>query len=170
MLDRIEQQNRFGSIPTVAWRDYYWADVTRTAISFFGNGLETRSCYNKVTRFLIARIGQRRPFTRAMFRNYLKTFNPDSSLTQQLARRLSSHWRETGLRIDRLVNDLRVFDCANAPRLLAHCMDASESPFHALKAVGLEAPHDSGLAQFANHEFVDLQRRAIRRTRLRQHS
>lgn len=161
MLNQIEHQNRSGSIPTVVWRDYYWADVTRTAISFFGSGLETRTRYDKVATFLVEQIGRRRPFTRAMFRKYVETFSPDSRLTQELASGLRSHWHKTGLRIDGLVNDLGVFDCANAPRLLAYCMDASEAPFHALKDVGLEVPHGPGLPQYANHEFVDLQRRRI---------
>lgn len=141
------------------WEGFFWADATRTAISFFGNRLDAD--FPALSDFLIGQIGGNRAFTRAMFRVYIRMFDPDSDLSRRFADALEPHWKDFGLPINTLVQELRVFDLVDSPRLLAYCMDASESPFRALRQAGLDAPHGAGLPEFANREFVALQRRGI---------
>ena len=139
------------------WRDFYWADVTRTANVFLGGDLWRERRFRGLLDFLLEQIGSgaRLVYLRAMFRKYLETFDPESSLTRGLAEALRMCWRETGLPIDRLIHYFGVFDIDAAPyQKLAEYMDRVSEPFQTLRGEGIEAPHGPGLMQLAHRRFV----------------
>ena len=141
------------------WRKFYWADATQTASAFLGDNLSRDNQFADLLKFILFQIGKGSNFTflRVMFRKYLEIFDPKSTLTQQMAEKLKQCWRETGLPIDQLVRNFRIFDIDSAPHLaIARHMNAERDPFHALREEGLEAPHGTGLMRLAHQQFVSM--------------
>ncbi|MCY4255707.1 MAG: EH signature domain-containing protein [Gammaproteobacteria bacterium] len=145
------------------WSDFYWRDATQTALAFAGSDLWERRRFRDLLNLMLDQIGPNgtdgnRAYIRALFRKYLATFQSDSRLTFKLAEKLRSkeNWRETGLPIEALVNDWRIFDVKDAPRWIANRMREYKSPFAALRNVGMEAPHGAGLMQETHKIYVNL--------------
>ena len=142
------------------WREFHWADATRTAQAFFENGLWRESRYRHLMGFLILQIGPgaQPAYVRAMFRKYLELFDPnDAALTPSLARTFKQQWHECGLRADRLVRHFGIFEPdRNLASRIAIWMDGQDAPYSALRGLGMEAPHGPGLMEFVHRRFVGL--------------
>ena len=145
------------------WTDFYWKDATQTALALIGGNLWKQPRYRKLLRLLLDQIGPNgtngnRAYIRAMFRKYLATFQSASRLTVRLSEKLQSEesWRETGLPIESLVSDWRVFEVKDAPGWIANRMREHTSPFTALRNSGMEAPHGAGLMQEVHKKYVGL--------------
>ena len=140
------------------WRDFNWADATRTAQAFFGSSLWRERRFRPLLNFLIEQIGPgcNPAYVRAAFRKYLDTFDPDSDLTPRLARALGDHWRLAQLEIEYAVRYLRIFDVGAAPQKIAACMKREAVPFDALRRHGIAAPHGIGLMHEAHMRFVEM--------------
>ena len=145
------------------WSDFYWKDATQTALAIAGSDLWEQRRFRKLLSLLLDQIGPNgtngnRAYIRALFRKYLATFQSASRLTVRLAAKLQSeeNWRETGLPIESLVSDWRVFDVKDAPRWIANRMREHKSPFAALRNAGMEAPHGAGLMQEVHRKYVGL--------------
>ena len=139
------------------WRDFCWADATRTMRALIDSKLWREERFDELLRFLVAQVGPgvNRPFIRTMFRKYLDTFDPESKLTRGLAPVLKENWTEADLRIGPLVHRLRIFDLdTSPPQTIAAHMDSQDEPFHALREAGMEAPHGPGLMAAAHLRFV----------------
>ena len=139
------------------WNEFFWPDVVRASIALIDSGLWRKKRYERVLEFLLAQVrpGVNRPYLRTLFRKYLDTFDPESRLTQGLARVLKDRWRETALPIDDLVTQFRIFDIDPSPGLvIAEFMIDQDQPFAALQRLGVEAPHGEGLMAAAHGLFV----------------
>jgi len=143
------------------WQGFYWADATRTALTFLGSGLWREKRFAPLLDFLLDQVGPggNRVYTRAMFRKYLETFDQRSILTRQFAERLAHAFEDDTLRmadmpIGPLVHHLHVFDVDYAPQAIATHMETHAPPFRALRDAGVEAPHGDGLMQRAHRLFV----------------
>lgn len=151
------------------WSDFYWKDATQTALAITGSDLWQQRRFRKLLSLLLGQIGPNgtngnRAYIRALFRKYLGTFQSASRLTVRLAANLQSeeNWRETGLPIESLVSDWRIFNVKDAPRWIANRMRERKSPFATLRNAGMEAPHGAGLMQEAHRNYVGLLKQEMR--------
>ena len=144
------------------WREFHWSDVMRTALAFFHSDLWQEPRFEPLFDFLLRQIGPDREssgyraYLRAMFRIYLATFESRSESTRRLAGIFSHEntWQATKLPIGALIHHPDIFDVDGAPGHIAAFMDTQDSPFHALRERGMEAPHGAGLMQAAHQQFV----------------
>lgn len=151
------------------WTDFFWADLTRTALAVFDRGLWREAHHRELFEFLIHQLGhpQASPaYVHGVFRKYLELFNPATALTRRLAEALKEHWPRTGLPVERLVHEFRLFDLDKNPDLrVASWMDERKQEdvatemgrfrtFRVLRELGLEAPHGPGLMGRAHEHFV----------------
>ena len=140
------------------WRGFSWSDARRTALALLDSGLWADARFNGLFRFTLDQIGPgaNRPYVRAMFDMYLRTFDPRSDATRRLAAVLKRHWSTTALPIGSLVRRFRIFDLdTDPPRTIAEYMDSQHAPFRALHTAGVKAPHGKGLMQEAHSRFIE---------------
>ena len=148
----VDRRRRSGD-----WSDFYWIDVDRAARALIDSGLWRHPRYADLLQFLLDQVrpGVNRPFLRTLFRKYIETFDPGSSLTRDLAPVLKVHWREATLPVEALVTQFRIFDLDPSPSLvIAAFMAGQDDPFAAVRSVGVEAPHGPGLMASVNPFFV----------------
>ena len=139
------------------WGDFYWTDVDRAARALIDSGLWRHARYADLLQFLVDQVrpGVNRPYLRTLFRKYIETFEPGSTLTRALAPVLRVHWRETTLPVEALVTEFRIFDLDPSPSLvIAAFMAGQDDPFAAVRSVGVEAPHGPGLMASVHPFFV----------------
>ena len=152
LVREVERRRRSGD-----WRDYYWADLDRATRAFIDSGLWRDRRYGHLQEFLCRQVrpGVNRPFLRTLFRKYLETFDPESTLTRALASVLKDHWKETALAVEALVTRFRIFDLDPLPsQVVAAFMVGEDDPYSALRELGVEAPHGPGLMAAAHPFFV----------------
>ena len=139
------------------WSDFYWADLDRVSRALIDSGLWRDKQHEHLLRFLLHQVrpGVNRPYLRTLFRKYLETFDPGSTLTRALAPVLKVHWREAALPVEALVTQFRIFDLDPSPsQVIAAFMVGQDVPFAALRGLGVEAPHGPGLMAAAHPFFV----------------
>ena len=154
------------------WQGYFWADATRAALAILGPSAVgllhgpwgERTLFRGLLDFVLEQIAPesgetparalfRRTYARALWRKYLETWDPDREPTRRLGETLAAHWEEARLPISEPVRRFGVFG-AGAPDRIAAFMDDQSSPFGALRAAGIEAPHGLGLMAAAHSHFV----------------
>ena len=148
----VERRLRTGD-----WSDFYWADLDRASRALIDNGLWRDKQHEHLLEFLLEQVrpGANRPYVRTLFRKYLETFDPGSTLTRALAPVLKIHWRETALPVEALITQFSIFDLDPSPsQVVAAFMLGQDEPFAALRGLGMEAPHGPGLMAAANPLFV----------------
>ncbi len=152
LVREVERRRRTGD-----WSDFYWADLDRASRALIDSGLRHDRQHERLLEFLLDQVrpGVNRPYLRTLFRKYLETFDPESTLTRALAPVLKAHWRETALPVEPLVTQFRIFDLDPLPfPVIAAFMVSRDDPFAALRELGVEAPHGPGLMAAAHPFFV----------------
>ena len=152
LVREVERRRRTGD-----WSDFYWADLDRASRALIDSGLWHDRQHGRLLEFLLDQVrpGVNRPYLRTLFRKYLETFDPGSTLTRALAPVLKAHWRETALPVEPLVTQFRIFDLDPLPfPVIAAFMVSRDDPFAALREFGVEAPHGPGLMAAAHPFFV----------------
>ena len=148
----VDRRRRTGD-----WSDFSWTDVDRAARALINSGLWRHERYADLLQFFIDQVrpGVNRPYLRTLFQKYIETFEPGSRLTRALAPVLKVHWREATLPVEPLVTQFRIFDLDPSPSLvIAAFMAGQDDPFAAVRSVGVEAPHGSGLMASVHPFFV----------------
>ncbi len=131
--------------------------VTSAALAVYDPDRRARPDLAPVREFYLSEIAQRPKgaFLDAMLRVYVETFDPDAPHTQALASALAVRQPDIGPRERRLLDAMpRLLDPSRAAKAVAEVMAGAEDPYAALKEIGLQSPHVSGLAKAAHHEFV----------------
>jgi len=139
------------------WRDFCWTDLDRAARALIDSGLWRAAQYEDLLHFLLKQVrpGVNRPYLRTLFRKYIETFDSESKLTRALAPMLKIHWREATLPVEALVTQFRIFDLSPSPaHVIAAFMAGQDDPFAAMRSLGVEAPHGTGLMESAHPFFV----------------
>ncbi|MEC8628934.1 MAG: EH signature domain-containing protein [Pseudomonadota bacterium] len=142
------------------WR---WGDITTqrvisAAIAIFDHDRRDREDLKPVRDFYLSEIATREPgaFLDGMVSVYIDSFKPRARHTKLLAESLGKRSNDLGDRhrtlYEALPNLFRPDDVANA---VAKLMLAADDPYSALKAIGFNSPHTTGLTRSAHSKFVD---------------
>ena len=149
MLFRI-QNNR--------WNDITTQRVISAAIAVFDKDRRLREDLAPAREFYLEEITAAKPgpFLDGMVGVYVESFEPDTAHTRLLAKALGPRSAALSGRQSKLVQAIpALFTPDAAPQDLARVMLASEDAYSTLSAMGLTAPHASGLARAAHKIFVD---------------
>ncbi|AUJ63886.1 hypothetical protein B9057_05980 [Aestuarium zhoushanense] len=147
-----------GRVDRWSWEDVTTQRVISAAVAVFDAERRDRSDLAPVRAFYLEEIETREPgaFLDGMVGVYIDSFKSKADHTRSLGRALEKRSDEIGGRFSRLKHGLpSLFQPEMAPSQLANLMLDAENAYLALKAIGLNSPHTSGLAKAASRIFVD---------------
>lgn len=147
------------------WTGIKWRHAASAARATFTPPRSLQLKWDGLRKLLLRTLddGHKRSFAKSSFSAYLEGFDPDSDLTNRLARSLGRIWPSTLPGINRLVEQFSLFEVRGLERRIAEFIASQDQPYRALKGLGISSPHMGGLFQLAYRRFVEGQKEAIAR-------
>lgn len=139
------------------WNDITTQRVISAAIAIFDDDRRMREDLAPARQFYLEEIAAAKPgpFLDGMVEVYVESFERNAVHTRLLAKALGARTADLSGRQSKLVDALpALFTPDAAPEDLARLMFGADNPYRTLVAMGLTAPHASGLARAAHQIFL----------------
>lgn len=145
------------------WTGIKWRHVASAARALFKPPFSKQKRWKPLQELMLETLeyGDKRSFARASFSAYLQGFDPESSLTRELARKFRKTWQQTMPQTEPLVERFELFKVRGLERRIGEFLAGQELPFDALRELGVTSPHMPGLFQRGFQHFVDSKAKSI---------